>query len=143
MALTHRTRCSLPYEIKTFTLPGGARCACLDGFGRITKDDAEYLIAQVGPGGPLHGLPVLALTQRMESLSPEARNLIAGRQQLKQWAWCAVVVTNPIMRVTSSFMMRILKVATTTKLFANEAEATQWLDERVREGAPGAKAGTP
>ena len=50
-----------------------------------------------------------------------------------------MVVTNPVVRVTTNFLMRINK-ARKQRLFTSEAEAILWLDERAREDAARAKA---
>ncbi len=44
----------------------------------------------------------------------------------------AVVVTNPIVRVATNFLVRVGRNKR-VRLFGSEAEAIQWLAERVRE----------
>jgi hypothetical protein len=47
------------------------------------------------------------------------------------------VVTNPLIRVASNFIMRMNKNPQ-HRMFATEAEAVRWLDERSRAYAQGA-----
>jgi len=62
-----------------------------------------------------------------------ARAVFAGRGEIgDREVWTAVVVTNPVIRVTANFIMRIQKQRK-TKLFSVEAEALRWLDARTRE----------
>jgi len=130
----------VPYQISTLDLPCGERFVRAEGSGVITREDADYLLGRVTPGGDLYGLPQVVLTQKVDSTTAEARNLFAGssaRNTLQ--TWCAVVVTNPIIRVTTNFLMRV-NGTTRLKLFTSEPEALRWLDERAREEAAGKKA---
>jgi hypothetical protein len=107
----------------------------VDCRGDVTKEETDDLLQQLGPGGPMHGLPMLALTQKMSSISADARHLLAGRGgQGGEKHWTAVVVTDPVIRVTTSFLSRINKTIK-QRLFAAEPEAIHWLDERAREDA--------
>ena len=73
----------------------------------------------------------------MTSITADARGLLGGRGNVSgKEAWTAVVVTNPVIRVTVNFLMRINKNRK-LRLFTREAEAIRWLDEQVREGAAG------
>jgi hypothetical protein len=120
-------------------LPSGARCVRLEGRGDITKEDAEAVSKELGAGGPLSGVPILALTRDVRSVSPEARHVFGGRGDLSAPAtWTAVVVTSPVVRVTTNFVMRINK-AKRQRLFSTEAEAVQWLEERIKEDQARAK----
>src|SRR5262245_4278544 len=115
-------------------LPSGARCIRLEGRGDITKEDAEAVSKELGAGGPLHGIPILTLTRDVRSVSAEARHVFASRVDPSAPAtWTAVVVTNPVIRVSTNFAMRFTKVKR-QRLFKTEAEAVQWLEERIKEG---------
>jgi hypothetical protein len=120
----------MPYEISFFQLPCGARGFRMEGSGTFSKEDALATLKLVDPGGELHGLPCVVLTRNVGSISPEARRVYSTRGELD--TWMAVVVTNPVIRVTARFLMRIQK-ARKTGLFATEEKAIQWLDARVRE----------
>jgi len=123
----------MPVQLSVFQLPGGARCLREDCAGEVTVEDTRVILQQTDPGGPFHGLPILALTEKMTSVTADARGMIAGRGDVSgKEVWMAVVMTNPVLRVTINFMMRILKNRK-VRLFNREAEAIQWLDERVRE----------
>jgi len=130
----------MPVEISTFHLPCGARCVRMDCVGDVDKADADQIMKQVDLGGPLHGLPTLGLTQRMRSLSADARGVFGRRSDggAKE-SWRAVVVTSPLARVASNFLMRVYRLKK-HRLFAKEADAVSWLDERVREEAGGGTA---
>src|SRR5687767_15120732 len=99
------------------------------------------LLDELKPGGPLHGLPLLILLQRLAPLSPEVRRTVGqiGLEEVETWE--ALVVNNPVVRVTINFVMRI-QGRKKTKLFSGEREAIQWLDARVREDLA-AKPGPP
>src|SRR5262245_57136533 len=123
----------MPFEISPFQLPCGVRAYRMETIGVFSGQDADSYVKQAEPGGPNHGLPCLVLTQRMESLSSEARGYFAARGDLgDREMWTAIVVTNPVIRVASNFVMRI-QGTRKMKLFSGEAEALQWLDARVRE----------
>lgn len=125
----------MPYEVTTFTLPCGAKAVRSVGIGFITKEDADELMKQIESGGPLYGLPQLHLTQRMEKMSPEARNLFSARTKGGvEKMWSAVVGSSPLIRVTVNFLLRI-SGSRTTRMFSREPEAIAWLDERAREDA--------
>ena len=114
-------------------LPSGARYVRLEGRGDITKEDATGVTKELGAGGPLSGIPILALTRDVKSVSSEARHVFAGRGNPTAPAtWIAVIVTNPVIRVGTNFVMRLNK-AKRQRLFAKEAEAVQWLEERIKE----------
>jgi len=131
----------MPYDVSAFTLPNGARAVKNVGTGVITKEDAEQFMRQIEPGGPFHGLPQLHLTQRMEKMSAEARSLFSARTKggVAQ-TWSAVVGSNPLIRVTVNFLLRLTRSGT-TKMFSAEPEAIAWLDERAREDAARKTAG--
>src|SRR5262245_29316204 len=117
-----------------FRLPSGARAVRLDCIGTITQEDAEGWIQQVGPGGPYDGLSVLAVTVQIDSIGPDARSVFSRRGNPKAKRWMAVVVTSPMIRVTTNFLVRITGTKT-LRLFDTEGEAMLWLDARLREDA--------
>ncbi|HZN92486.1 MAG TPA: hypothetical protein VFB81_07260 [Myxococcales bacterium] len=123
----------MPYETTFFQLPCGARCFRLEAKGTLSGEDAAEMIRQVEPGGELYGLPCLILTRDMTSISPEARRRYAARGDVgDRETFTAVVVTNPVIRVSARFIMRIQR-SRRTDLFATEEKALEWLDARVRE----------
>ncbi|HYV45430.1 MAG TPA: STAS/SEC14 domain-containing protein [Myxococcaceae bacterium] len=121
----------MPYHYSVFVLPGGARCARFEWSGVATGEEAVALVAECAPGSPLHGLPLLVLAQKMERMEPEARSFFSHRGNSPT---IAIVVSSPIIRVTGNFIMRMNK-STRQRMFSNEADAIQWLDERAREHA--------
>jgi hypothetical protein len=102
-------------------------------------EDMEAGEKQLGVGGALHGLPILSLSQKVTSVSSDARRLMSGREAE---VWTAVVVTNPVIRVTTNFLIRVTG-SKKQRLFTTEAAAIQWLDERVQEDAARAKTKAP
>ena len=121
----------MPYEVSTFTLPGGVQATRADGSGVITREDAELLMKRIIPGGASFGQPFLVLTQKITRLSAEARGIFANNDDPDaENAWCAVVVTNPVIRVTINFLVRVSRTKR-LKLFSAEPDAIRWLDERV------------
>jgi hypothetical protein len=123
----------VPFDVTTITLPCGSPCVRLECAGVVSEQDADQMMAVIGEGGTMFGVPMLIQTERQKSLSPEARSRFSkGFDSRSEQAWCGVVVINPLLRVTINFVTRVTgnrKV----KMFASEAEATHWLDERARE----------
>jgi len=129
----------MPIIATPIQLPSGARCVRLECRGDITKEEAEALSKEIGVGGPLSGIPILSLSQGVVSVSAEARQVFARHRDLNAQAnWTAVVVASPLMRVTANFLMRVNKVKR-QRLFSTEAEAVQWLEERIKEDQARAK----
>jgi predicted DCC family thiol-disulfide oxidoreductase YuxK len=124
----------MPFELTTFTLPGGARCLRMVTAGHFSKEDADAFVRETDPGGPMHGLPRLVLTQKQESISSDARSVFAARTEAGQEPWVAVVVTNPVIRVVTNFLMRVNRNLKVT-LFTDEEPAIRWLDEQCRKEA--------
>jgi hypothetical protein len=122
-------RTTMPINYSTFLLPSGARCVRADCSGALTKKDLEVGDRELGVGGSLHGLPILSMSQQVTSMSSDARKHMGSRETE---VWTAVVVTNPVIRVTANFLMRVTG-SKKQRLFTVEAEAIQWLDERARE----------
>lgn len=122
----------MAFEISTFQLPHGARCARVEVSGTLSTEDARAIIGQLNPGGPLHGLPILGLASGLGSIAPEARSIAGEGKRVKWEAWTAVVVDKPLIRVSLSFIWRVQR-AKKKRLFATEREAILWLDERSRE----------
>ena len=104
--------------------------------GTVTKEEAGAWLRQVDPGGPFHGLPVLAVALQLDRLTPEARRVYAEQSNSAPGVerWVAIVVANPVIRVTANFLMRITKKRKMC-LFRTEEEAVRWLDERLRADA--------
>jgi hypothetical protein len=109
-----------------------------DCTGTVTREDAVAWLRQVEPGGPFHGIPVLAVALQLDRLTPEARSVYAKLSNSAPGAerWIALVVTNPVVRVTANFAMRITKKRK-MRLFRTEEEAVRWLDEHLRTDAAG------
>lgn len=123
----------MPVELSTFELPGGTRCVRIVTRGHLSKEDAETILERTGPGGPLFGMPQLVLTQQQESADTESRAAFLKRTITGELEpWTAMVVTHPVGRVAASFLIRVAQKKR-TKVFRLEAEAVQWLDERLRE----------
>lgn len=123
----------MPFNIMTITLPCGSPCVRVECIGVVSKEEAGQMMAVIGEGGTMFGVPMLIQSERQKSLSPEARKIFSeGFNSRNEQAWCGVVVISPLLRVTINFVTRVTgnrKV----KMFAGEAEATRWLDERARE----------
>lgn len=129
----------MPYAITTFTLPCGVRCVRVVGSGHIVKEDADHLMSVIGQGGSESGRPKLFLAQEVKSIASEARSLFSSGFDPKDQSWSGLVVTNPLIRMTSNLMSRVSGYRK-SKMFSTEEEAIRWLDERVREDAAKAKA---
>src|SRR5687767_12993002 len=90
-----------------FQLPCGVRVGRVEMTGSVSGEEARTLLDQLQPGGALHGLPLLIMLQRLDSFSSDARRAVGqvGLEEVETWE--AVVVTNPVIRVTVNFVMRI------------------------------------
>jgi hypothetical protein len=127
----------MPYEVTTFTLPCGTLATRADGSGIITGEDASALRTKIDPGGANFGQPLLVLTQQIVKMTSQARELFSrpnapGSPQ----AWCAVVASSPLLRVTVNFLIRVSRSSQVIKLFPSERDAIAWMDERVRRHGP-------
>jgi hypothetical protein len=127
----------VPYHFTTFTLPSGVKAVRVNGSGVVDKGDADLLMREISPGGPYYLLPRLFTTEGMERMTPEARTIFSGPSDPEVAAvWCAAVVTNLLIRVSTNFLLRVSRMnQSTLKMFSTEKEALAWLDERVRESA--------
>jgi hypothetical protein len=118
----------VPYELSTFELPNGERCARLFWVGTITGEDADAALRQCEPGGSVYGLPVLALAHKMTGLSPEARAIFTSPRRNGFNEKMALVIANPVFRVMSNFVLRIRRNEM-QQIFKSEAEAIAWLTQ--------------
>ena len=131
----------MPFSTSFSQLPCGERYLRLETSGHFSREDAEALIRRVNPGGDLHRIPALILTEKLKSFGSEARALFAERgDTVEKDSWVAVVVANPVIRIGLNFLKRV-QGATNGMLFSNEPAALQWLDAQVREDLAG-RAGT-
>jgi hypothetical protein len=119
----------MPYELSTFELPDGRRCARLVWSGTITGEDADAALAQCEPGGSVYGLPLLGLSHQMTSLSPEARAIFTSPRANAFTEKLAMVFTSPVLRVMANFVLRVRRNKL-QRLFKAEAEAISWLIEK-------------
>jgi hypothetical protein len=124
----------MPYELTTFQLPCGVRAARVTLTGTFTGKEATSLLRQWEPGNLMYGVPSLTLNQELQVLTPEARSVFRNWKDPSTTEWFALVVTNPVMRVITNFVLRV-NGTTRRRLFSDEVEALRWLDERVRETA--------
>jgi hypothetical protein len=124
----------VPYEISTFQLPCGARAARVRLTGILDVHEARSMLENWAPGRPMYGTPSLVVPDETHVMMPEARSFFGSWKEASATEWFAVVVSNPIARVTGNFIQRVSK-ATHRKMFPTEAEAVRWLDERARQNA--------
>jgi len=68
----------------------------------------------------------------MERMTADARTVFAKRRT-PPMEWMAVVLTNPILRVTNNLITRMTGNVR-RRLFSTEEEAVRWLNERVSQG---------
>lgn len=122
----------MPHEMTFFQLPCGARACRIEVSGILSNEEARALLQLLQPGGASHDLPCLFLLQGLDSIPSDARGIFGQGGLAKVESWEAVVVTNPVIRVTANFIARI-QGRKKTRMFSGEPEALQWLDARVRE----------
>jgi hypothetical protein len=128
----------MPIQIHGFRLPSGTECVRSYWTGVVDREDAETWRQQVSPGGQFHGFPILGVGLQVDRLTDEARKVLVelGADTTRTKNWIALVLINPVIRVTANFMVRFSKVRK-MRLFATEEDAVRWLDERVRSSAGG------
>jgi len=122
----------MPFETTLFQLPCGARAVRMETTGTLSAEDAQEIVLRVQMGGELHDLPALIMAKELSSISSEARGVFTRRDDVRnRQTWTAVVMNNPLIRVTANFIMRIQR-SRRTRLFSGEPEALQWLDGQIR-----------
>ena len=105
----------MPYAYSTFTLPCGTAAIRADGTGVITRENAEGLRRNTTLGGQYSGMPLLVDNRQMAKMEPEARSLFAlGYDPNIDHPCTAIVVTDSVLRVTVSFLLRTAKTTTWT-----------------------------
>jgi hypothetical protein len=120
----------MPFQLTRLQLPCGAPAASIAWQATIIGgEDATELLRQAQPGGDLHGLPLLVLTDKASSLSPEARAVFVNWPDGPEGM--AVVVTSAVMRVAINFILRVTRDRR-VRLFTEEPQAIRWLDARAR-----------
>lgn len=119
----------MPIEWEIKKTPGGATYSRAVASGRITMADVEKLKRDSAPGGPIHGLPSVSINDPNMVLDTDARRAFSEMVADDPKARYGVVVTSSPMRVMMGFVLRLSGRATTTRLFADEAEATRWVTE--------------
>lgn len=117
------------WEIKT--TPGGKQYSRSVAKGRITMEDVLRLKEVSGPGGTLYGVSTVTVNEPDMSLEADARRAFADMLEQAPNTYLALVVPSAPMRVMMTFVMRMSGKAATTKLFGDEASATQWVVENV------------
>lgn len=123
----------MPFQMTTFSLPSGARCARIDWQGLATGPEADQVIAAAEPGGSTHGLPCLVLSYELTGLDLEARRIFSSKRMDGIQTKMAMVVSNPLIRVAVNFIMRVRRNGL-QRLFTSEAEAIRWLDQPAGQG---------
>ena len=121
----------MAFQLSTFKLPCGVLCGRVEWSGVQTAEEAGAVLQALSPGGQLDGLSLLVLTQKLESMTPEARRTFSSSADR---TWVAIVVTNPLIRVGTNFVLRMTKHSK-RQMFSTEEEAIRWLDAHVREDA--------
>jgi hypothetical protein len=124
----------MPYELSVFHLPCGARAARVRNIGTLLGTEAESMMKEWAPGGPMFGLPALVLNQDLKVMTTEARAVFSRWPDPQPTEWFAIVGVNPVVRIAGNFIMRVGGVKQ-RRLFATEEEAIRWLDERARQSA--------
>ncbi|HEY8207790.1 MAG TPA: hypothetical protein VIG99_09945 [Myxococcaceae bacterium] len=119
----------MSFQLTRFQLPCGTSAARIAWQATIIGgDDAAELLRRAQPGGDLHRLPLLILTEQASGLSPEARRLsqlarrpggAGGRGDQRADAGCDQLH----LRITQDQRVR---------LFTEEPQAIHWLDTRAR-----------
>lgn len=119
----------MPYQLSTFVLPDGRRCARMDWTGTITREDADAALAECEPGGSVFGLPVLSNAQNMTGMDAEARAIFSSPRRNGFEERLALVIANPMFRVMANFVFRIRRNER-QRLFTTEADGIAWLAEK-------------
>jgi hypothetical protein len=119
----------MPFQLSTFELPNGRRCARLTWTGTVTGEEADAALRQCEPGGSVYGLPVLAMGLQMTGMEPEARAIFTSPRRNNFEDPMALVISNPVLRMTANFVLRVRRNHK-QQLFKTEEEAITWLSTR-------------
>lgn len=108
---------------------GGGKYLRVVSWGRITAEDAQQFSNVIQPGAEHEGVPLLACVEPGADYSPQARKMFGemGGPPGAPRTPMAVVVPNAPLRVMIRFILKISGLVESTRFFANETEARQWL----------------
>src|SRR5262245_44065926 len=109
----------MSFVTSMFRLPCGVRAGRVEWQGQITGELARTAVVQAGPGGAMHGVPVLVIHTRDVTMTSEARAVFASQKDME---WTALVFHGVLLRVTANFIIRI-SGNDRLRLFATEPEA--------------------
>mgnify|MGYP000949823967 CR=1 FL=1 len=124
----------MPIKLTHHETPKGHRYARTHSSGVVTGEEAEAVMAQLVPGQPGHAVGVLSVVDPGTEMRPEARRAFTSSNGLAaEQLPVAIVVTSAPLRVTLSFVMRVVGTALKTRFFATEAEALVWLETTLDE----------
>ena len=123
----------MPFQMTTFSLPSGARCARIDWRGLATGPEGDQVTAAAEPGGSTYGIPCLVLSYELTGVDLEARRIFSSKRMDGIQTKMAMVVSNPLIRVAVNFIMRVRRNGL-QRVFTSEAEAIRWLDQSAGQG---------
>jgi len=130
----------MPIQFAAHTTPGGHRVLRSLSSGVLSAHDAQSLKSATAPGGPFHGLPLLAISAKDTTITPESRKAFVDFGNGPMLV--AIVVDSTATRVMLNFIVKASlamnkpgTAAGETKFFSSEPEATVWLDEKLGAAA--------
>jgi len=101
--------------------------ADIKAHAELGLDDAHEWMRQIGIASTGKPRPVLVDYGRLKSISRDARRYFASPAVEPAPTATALVITSPIGRAIGNFFMGLNKPDTPTKLFTDQATATDWL----------------
>lgn len=118
----------MPIQTQEGKTPKGQRCMRALVNGHVSLADSQAMGEQLQPGQPYHQALVLCLVEKGTQYSPESRKYFGTLRGT--YMRMATVVTNPVLRASINFMVRLVGDDKNFRMFSTEAEAMLWLDEK-------------
>lgn len=118
----------MPIQTQEGKTPKGQRCMRALVNGHVSLADSQAMGEQLQPGQPYHKALVLCVVEKGTQYSPESRKYFGTLTGC--YGRMATVVTNPVLRASINFMVRLVGDVKDFRMFGTEAEAMLWLDEK-------------
>jgi hypothetical protein len=121
----------MPIETREVRTRSGYRVLSADFQPEVTVEEARRYHEQLVPGGRYDGCGHL-IVGTITGVSAEVKKVLASREaDPKRPPPVAIVLTSALARMAAGLAMRMTNNPN-TEYFKSEAEALEWLDERMR-----------
>jgi hypothetical protein len=120
----------MPFVFSEITTPAGRPCLLIEAAGRIELEDAKALEAKVMPGAPYYRCLAFTRAAKGTEYSTAARKYFPSLAP--HYSAISAVAEGSITRAAINLMVRFTRGKSQNfRMFASEAEALVWLDERA------------